>query len=107
MKRCRRLLMVFFVFAVGTSPALGDDWPAWGGSRADGTSNERGLPLVWGPGKNIRWKVTLPEPGNSTPIIWRERVFITQSLDKGRRRALMAFDRATGKELWQREVACS
>jgi outer membrane protein assembly factor BamB len=99
--------MMFAVLAAAASPALGDPWPAWRGPQADGRSNERGLPLAWGPGKNIRWKIPLPEPGNSTPIVWGKRVFITQGLDKGRRRAVIAFHRDTGLKLWQGEVICT
>ena len=39
----------------------------------------------------------MPGPGNSTPIVWVDRVFLTQALDGGKRRALIAFDRANGK----------
>jgi outer membrane protein assembly factor BamB len=46
----------------------------------------------------------LPGPGNSSPVVWGDRVFLTQALDKGRRRAVLCFDRGTGKVLWQRET---
>jgi outer membrane protein assembly factor BamB len=92
---------------LAASVALGADWPAWRGPNADGVSAERGLPLTWGPKRNIRWKVALPEPGNSTPIVWGDRVFLTQSLDKGKRRALIAFQRSDGTKLWQRESPCT
>jgi outer membrane protein assembly factor BamB len=103
MTRSGLIVLWSFIFI---APAQAGDWPAWRGPRADGTSAESALPLVWGTDKNIRWKVALPEPGNSTPIIWGSRVFITQSLDKGQRRAILAFDRATGNKVWQRELAC-
>ena len=77
------------------------DWPAWRGPTGMGTSTERALPLRWGTNLNVRWRVALPEPGNSTPITWRNRVFVTQALTQDKRRTLMCFDRATGKLLWQ------
>ncbi len=89
------------------SPALAQDWPAWRGPGANGVSAARGLPVEWGPEKNVRWKATLPEPGNSTPVVRGERVFLTQALDGGKRRAILAFDRATGRKLWQQEVPCA
>ncbi len=91
---------------VCASPVLADNWPAWRGSRGDGVCDERNLPTTWSATENVRWKVALPEPGNSTPIIWGERIFLTQALDNGKRRALLAFDRKDGKKLWQREHAC-
>lgn len=50
----------------------------------------------------MRWKVELPEPGNSTPIIWGDRVFVTQAVAKKNERTLMCFDRKSGKLLWQK-----
>ena len=57
--------------------------------------------MRWSTNENVRWRVPLPERGNSTPIIWRNRVFVTQAIDKEGRRMLMCFDRANGKLLWQ------
>ena len=42
--------------------------------------------------------------GNSTPIIWNDRVFITQAIEKEHRRTLMCFDRKQGTLLWQKGV---
>jgi len=86
---------------------LAQDWPAWRGPGADGISAERGLPVEWGPEKNVRWKVALPGPGNSTPVVSGDRVFITQALEGGKRRAILAFDRATGRKIWEDAVPCA
>jgi outer membrane protein assembly factor BamB len=48
----------------------------------------------------------LAEAGNSTPIVLGDRVFITQALDKGKRRAVTAFSRTSGKLLWQQDLPC-
>jgi outer membrane protein assembly factor BamB len=68
--------------------------------------DERGLPVRWSATKNVRWKIPLPGPGNSTPIVWGDRVFLTQALDGGKRRAVIALSRADGTKLWQQEVPC-
>ncbi|HEY8504031.1 MAG TPA: PQQ-binding-like beta-propeller repeat protein [Gemmataceae bacterium] len=84
--------------------AAAENWPAWRGPTGQGVSSEKDVPLKWSATENVRWKLPLPEPGNSTPIVWGDRVFITQSLDKGARRAVLCIDRAGGKVLWQRDV---
>src|SRR5881394_2720742 len=81
--------------------ALGANWPAWRGPEANGVTSEPQLPSEWSGSKNIRWKTPLPDRGNSTPIVWGNRVFITQSIDAENRRTVMSFDRANGKLLWQ------
>ncbi|MCI0459525.1 MAG: PQQ-binding-like beta-propeller repeat protein [Gemmataceae bacterium] len=83
-----------------------DNWPAWRGPDGTGVSAERHLPLTWGQQHNVRWKVPLPGPGNSTPILWGEHVFLTQALDSGKRRAVLALSRSDGTTLWQQEVPC-
>jgi outer membrane protein assembly factor BamB len=52
----------------------------------------------------VKWRVELPEPGNSTPIVWAERVFLTQPLAATKQRALLCLDRSTGAELWRRSL---
>ena len=77
------------------------NWPNWRGPSCDGVSPEKSLPLKWSRTENIRWRVPLPERSNSTPILWGDRIFLTQPLEKQNRRTLMTLDRATGKTLWQ------
>jgi len=93
------LIAVFFA-----NLARAENWPAWRGPAGDGISSETGFPLEWGPDTNVRWRVALPEPGNSTPIVWGDRVFVTQQMNGGQQRTLICFDRRTGKQLWQKGV---
>ena len=102
--RHSQVLLLSLVFLA--TKARADNWPAWRGPHSTGVSDEKNLPLTWSATQNIRWKVSLPGPGNSTPIVWGERVFLTQALDGSKRRAIIAFNRADGKKLWQQEVPC-
>ena len=81
------------------SNALASNWPGWRGPAGTGICEEKGLPTTWSITENVKWRVALPEPGNSTPIVWNERVFLTQAV--GERRTLMCFNRADGRLLWQ------
>ncbi len=83
-----------------TVSAHAANWPAWrGDAEGSGITTETALPLKWSATENVKWKVALPERGNSTPVIWGDRVFITQP--DGAKRLVMAFDRKDGKLLWQ------
>jgi outer membrane protein assembly factor BamB len=90
------LLAVLLAFPLITTAA---DWPAWRGPKGDGISTEKNLPLTWSATDNVAWKVPLPEPGNSTPIVAGGRVFLTQNV--GNRRTLLCIDRKDGRTLWQ------
>jgi outer membrane protein assembly factor BamB len=92
------LLALFANSCQGTFAA---NWPAWRGPEGTGVCGEKDLPLRWSTNENVLWRVPLPERGNSTPIIWGGRVFVTQAIEKENRRTVMCFDRANGELLWQ------
>ena len=84
-----------------TALAHAEPWPSWRGNEAgDGIAPTHSAPLNWSADKHVRWRVDLPEPGNSTPIVWQNRIFVTQAVSPTHWRGLICFDRATGKELW-------
>jgi len=85
-------------------PATAGNWPGWRGPEGTGVCSEKNLPLEWSTNKNVRWRVELPGPGNSSPIVWDDRVFVTQAVNNGNRRTVMCFDRANGNLLWQSGV---
>lgn len=76
----------------------------WRGAQGDGTTPESKLPTQWSTTENVSWKTPLPEPGNSTPIVWKDHVFLTQSLETQSQRLLQCYDRASGKLLWEEGV---
>jgi outer membrane protein assembly factor BamB len=88
-----------FIVSMLASPALADNWPTWRGPTYDGISKESSLPADWSATQNIAWKVTLPGPGGSTPIVWGERVFLTS--EDGEAVVLLCIS-TEGKELWKR-----
>lgn len=102
MKNQALIGLVFSLVSAGHLQA--GEWPTWRGPEGNGLSDEKNIPLKWSHTDNVAWKVTLPEPGNSSPIVARGKVFITQALEKGTKRCLICFDRKSGKKLWQREI---
>jgi outer membrane protein assembly factor BamB len=91
--------LFLFILILFTWGAVAGNWPAWRGPEGTGVAKENNVPLHWSTNENICWRAPLPDRGNSTPIVWEKRVFVTQT--EGSRRMLMCFDRMTGKLLWQ------
>ena len=83
--------------------ARAENWPQWRGPGLDGTSAETGLPTTWGRTENLRWRLELPGPAASTPIVWEDRIFLTSTREGGDELLLLAVGR-DGRLLWQREV---
>ncbi len=84
----------------GIAPGGEADWPRWRGPQGNGHTAESELPVKWS-AEDIAWKTSLPGSGQSSPIVWGERIFLTSALDQGRERLVFCVDRASGKILWQ------
>ncbi|MSU77967.1 MAG: serine/threonine protein kinase [Gemmataceae bacterium] len=101
-----RQIVSVCVLALFVAPlAVADNWPAWRGPSGQGFCEEKNVPVKWSEKENVKWKITLADQGNSTPVVWGERIFLTQANKGGHVRSIMCFDRADGKKLWQNDVA--
>ena len=99
-----RSLSLAFATALTLQPASADNWPAWRGPTGQGHCVEPNVPLKWSATQNVKWKVPLTEQGNSTPVIWGDKVFVTQATKGGGKRSLLCFARANGQKLWQKDI---
>jgi outer membrane protein assembly factor BamB len=77
------------------------EWARFRGPNGSGVAEVAGLPVEFGPTRNVIWKTDLPQ-GYSSPIVYGNRIFLTGIRDG--RLLCFAIDRASGKVLWEREV---
>jgi outer membrane protein assembly factor BamB len=77
------------------------DWPQFRGPNASGVSSEKNLPEEFGPETNVVWKTALP-PGNSSPAVAGDKIFVTALEDE--KLFTIALARDTGRILWRREA---
>jgi outer membrane protein assembly factor BamB len=83
------------------STASGEtNWPRWRGSLENGHTTATDVPLKWS-SANLAWKTELPGIGQSSPIIWGDRIFLTAALKNGQERLVFCVDRKSGKIVWQ------
>lgn len=100
-----RCLSLVVVLACALSPGVhAENWPQWRGALGTGISAERQAPLEWSADKNVAWKVKLPGPGNSTPIVWGDNVVVTCASSDGHERGTYCYDRSSGDLRWMRVV---
>ncbi len=88
------------------------NWPQWRGPKGDGTAFGEKVTTVWSDQKNLKWKLRLPGPGASSPIIQDNRVYLTcySGYGAGRgggnirnlMRHLICVDAVTGKPVWHK-----
>lgn len=100
-----RVLLAVLLALVLHPVALAEEWPAWRGPQGTGVSEAKTAPLHWSRDQNIAWTVDLPGPGNSTPIVFGGKLFVTCASADGKTRGLYCFDAKTGARLWAQEVA--
>src|SRR4051794_7949199 len=74
---CMRFTSLVLLLSI--TLAFSSDWPAWRGPDGSGITTETKLPTKWSKTENVKWRVPLPAPGNSTPIVVGERIFLTQA----------------------------
>ena len=88
------LFLVALVVPIA-NPAPEQAWPGFRGS-GNGCTTAKDLPLKWSPTENLAWKIDLPGYGQSCPVVWKDRVYVTAVDGKERERGfLMAFDAHT------------
>lgn len=117
---------------LAAEPVVDGDWPRWRGPYDNGVARTA-APTKFGATEGILWKVEIPGRGHSSPVVWKDRIFITTAVETGKpaeptaeapaqaggrrggpagdmpllehRFVAMAIDRATGKKIWEKTAA--
>ena len=76
-------------------------WPRWRGPSGQGLVDGSGYPDTWSESENVLWKTPVPGNGNSSPIVWDDRIFLTTAYSGGQRLSLLAYRRSDGALLWE------
>jgi outer membrane protein assembly factor BamB len=99
------LRAALLTFSLAAAADAADTWPGFRGSGDSATSASQ-LPVRWSATENIAWKVKLPGYGQSSPVIWKDKIFTTTVAGDEREKGFItAHDLATGKELWRHAFA--
>ena len=102
-----RAVIVLTLVLAGAASNPGDVWPAFRGN-GHSITVARNLPLKWSATQNIAWQVDLPGHGQSSPVIWKDRVFVTAIAGEMQDTLIVrCVDLATGKELWEEKLHAS
>lgn len=71
---------------LSAAQAKTDNWPQFRGVNAEGIAQNQDLPQTWDvtTGSNLLWKVPIPGLGHSSPVVWRDKVFVTTAVGEGK-----------------------
>ena len=96
------ILLLLLINCISVTQA--QNWPCWRGPDGDGTSIETDLPAKWDSVTNVVWKIPVPGTGYSSPVIWKEKLFLITALDETREKVLLCYNTKNGDLLWQKTV---
>ena len=80
------------------------NWASFRGPNGAGISAYTNVPSRWDgkTSQGILWKTEIPLPGNNSPVIWNDRIFLSGADPNNRQ--VFCFDTTTGKLLWTGDV---
>lgn len=92
-----------------------ENWPTFRGPTGQGDSSAKTTPLTWSTTENIAWKIPMPGPGASSPVVFGDHIYVTAysgffvpdnpgGTQEDLKRHLLCLDRKSGKEVWQKIV---
>ncbi|MEZ6056040.1 MAG: PQQ-binding-like beta-propeller repeat protein [Planctomycetaceae bacterium] len=85
----------------GSGISLGGDaetWPRFRGHNGEARSDLKGVPSKWSD-KDYEWVVEIPGKGHSSPVVWKDKLFVMSGQEDGIR-TLYCFNSFTGERLW-------
>jgi outer membrane protein assembly factor BamB len=83
---------------------LGDSWPRFRGPNGTGIATNQNIPVKWTK-ENILWKAALPGDGNSSPVIWEDKLFVQTASKDGMQRLLLCLNAKTGDQIWSKSAS--
>ncbi len=81
------------------------NWTGFRGGQG-GVTQAADLPLTWSESENLAWRIGLPGYGQSSPVIWGDKAFVTSSAGKYKDTLIVsAIDLHNGRVNWRRRLA--
>jgi outer membrane protein assembly factor BamB len=81
-----------------------ENWMRFRGPNGQGISREENLPITWSADDNVAWKTRIPGEGWSSPIVYRQHIFLTTATEDGVSCRVICVNRDDGSIAWNTEV---
>lgn len=100
-------MLSYLIASALVAAAPNAEWP---GFRGDGTSLTAvaDLPLKWSDDEGIAWQIETAGYGQSSPVVWSDKIFVTSIEGESKERCLVAcYGLKDGKRQWQKELTAA
>jgi outer membrane protein assembly factor BamB len=117
---------LFSLVASSAAAQSNSNWPQFRGPGARGVAERTGIPDRWSATENVNWKRDIPGRGWSSPVVWKDQVFLTTVINTGQSEEpkkglyfggdrlappdsihqwmVICLDLKTGETLWEKKV---
>jgi outer membrane protein assembly factor BamB len=102
MPRLATVIAVSLCVSTIACHAPAQEWTRFRGPNGQGQSDAAGIRTEWTE-KDYNWRVELPGVGNSSPVIWRRKVFVTSADADSATLHVLGLDTTNGQKLWQKD----
>lgn len=95
--------LTFLLTVCALGSAVADNWYQFRGPTGRGHIEDANIPTSWDESK-IAWKVDLGGDGQSSPVTWGDKLFLTGASEDGSERYVMCLSAKDGSTLWKETV---
>ncbi len=86
--------------------AVAQEWTRFRGPNGCGLSDAKTIPTVWTE-KDFNWRIEMPGPGHSSPVIWGDKVFLLTGDEHTNLVWLLSVNSVDGSIAWQKSFPIS
>jgi outer membrane protein assembly factor BamB len=95
------LAFMALVVVCTSATAAESTWTRFRGPNGSGVCETADIPVTW-IDRDYRWKVELPGKGFSSPVVWKDRVYLTSGIAEQSTLVVLCLKTADGSAIWQR-----
>jgi len=95
-------LFIFLILLISATIIKAQEWTRFRGKNGQGIDSIWNAPVTWD-SAGYSWNIKLPGKGNSSPVVWKKKIFVTSGDDDKDIGYLFAVNSLDGGILWKKK----